>query len=109
MPRVKSIQVIALSLMLVTELSDWRWFDLDDGPEPDLYELNHSQVYPTAILARARLQEQIEAPPAVFAPPPAMLGGLARPDDFVFDVTDESPIAPPAEDDPVYGYMSLQC
>ena len=58
---------------------------------------------------RARLQEHIEAPPAVFALPPALLVGLAHPDHFIINVPNEPPIAPLSEDDPVYGYMSLQC
>ena len=109
MPRAKYIQVIALCLTLVTELSDWRWLQSDFGPNPDLYELNSSQVYPTALLVRARLQQCIEAPPAICAIPLTLLVGLAHPLHFIIEGPIESPIAQFSDDDPVYGYMSLTC
>jgi len=109
MPRAKYIQIVALSLMLVIELSDWRWLQPDDGPDRNLFALNSSQVLPTGLLARTKLQERIEAPPAGYALPSAQLVGLARPDHFVIDVTNEPFIAQLTEADPVYGFMSIQC
>src|SRR5262245_6841283 len=109
MPRAKYVQIIALCLTLVTELSDWRWLQDNFGPDPDLYELNNSQVFPTALLVRARMQQRIEAPPAICAIPPTLLVGFARPVHFIIEGPADSPIAQFSDHDPVYGFMSLTC
>ncbi len=110
MQRKRIVHVMALCLTLVTQMSDWRWLDLDDEPEADLFELNNSQVFPTALLARAQLQQQIEAPPApCIAPAPVLLAGLAPPDHPIIHGPSEQPPSELPSTDPVYGFMSLQC
>jgi hypothetical protein len=104
-----AIQLAALCLALVFELADWRWFQPDPQSGPDLFTLNNSQVYPTALTARARLQECIEAPPTPSVQLPTLFVGFARPSDCVTRAPDEPPIARLADVDPVYGFMSLQC
>jgi hypothetical protein len=110
MRRQRLPQVALLCLLLVLELSDWRWFQGSPQAADDVDALSHSQVFPTSLWARQRVLDRIEIAPTEFsglqisadAPTPT------HPEEINACFLDQQDRGILPDDDPLYCFMSMQ-